>query len=286
MSNDGPDYVVASRQGLYFVNHTRARRVAEGVFFGVAVRGSTLYCFKTAPTQNVPADKVAGSVVRYERMGETLSGPVPILTGLDHNGHQLDYFDGTLYLVDTFNQSILEFDEAGANIKSHPILPPAVREGPYDAHINSFLVVEDSIYVMLHNGHRKLPSEIVELDRQFRERRRIVLPSVGCHDIVRLEDGSLLYCDSQSGSIARDDGFSLKIDELFTRGLAVGGDEIAVGSSFFGARIARTLLPGFVTFLDRGYNRIDRLYLAAAPTQIRRLDGADLSYRGRVLAEN
>jgi hypothetical protein len=202
---------------------------------------------------------------------------VSILTGLDHNGHQLDYFDGALYLVDTFNQSILEFDEAGSSVKSHPILPPAVREGPDDAHINSFLAVEDSVYVMLHNGHRELPSEIIEFDRQLRERRRIVLPTTGCHDIVRLKDGRLLYCDSQNGSLARDDGFSLKIDELFTRGLAVTEDEIAVGSSFYGARIARALLPGFVTFLDRDYNRVARLYLPAAPTQIRRLDGADLS---------
>jgi hypothetical protein len=36
-------------------------------------------------------------------------------------------------------------------------------------------------------------------------------------------------------------------------------------------------LPGFVTFLDRSYRRIARLRLPAAPTQIRRLDGADLS---------
>jgi hypothetical protein len=130
---------------------------------------------------------------------------------------------------------------------------------------------------MFHNKSRGLTSEIIEFDRGFRERRRLVLGSAGCHDIVRLEDGHLLYCESFKGCLARDDGLAFAVDDLYTRGLAVGEDEIAVGSSSFGRRVARVLLPGFVTFLDRAYQRIARLYVPAAPTQIRRLDGADLS---------
>ena len=52
---------------------------------------------------------------------------------------------------------------------------------------------------------------------------------------------------------------------------------IAVGSSLYGMRASRQMLPGFVTFLDRAYNRVSRLHLPAAPTQIRRLGGHDLS---------
>jgi hypothetical protein len=37
--------------------------------------------------------------------------------------------------------------------------------------------------------------------------------------------------------------------------------------------VFRTLLPGFLTFLDPGdYRRLGRLYLPAAPTQIRRIE--------------
>ena len=70
----------------------------------------------------------------------------------------------------------------------------------------------------------------------------------------------------------------LEAEKQFIRlALAVGPDEIAVGSSLYGKRLTRDLLPGFVTFLDRSYRRIARLHLPAAPTQIRRLDGLDLS---------
>jgi hypothetical protein len=180
-------------------------------------------------------------------------------------------------VVDTNNQCILEFDAQWRRAKSHQILPTAARNSPGDAHINSFLGLGDSIYLMLHNGARAIPSEIVEFDRGFRKRRRTTLSSPGCHDIVRLEDGRFLYCESFKGQLACDDGTKFKIDELYTRGLSVGEDEIAVGSSLYGKRLARALLPGFVTFLDRSFRRIARHYVSAAPTQIRRLDGADLS---------
>jgi hypothetical protein len=86
-----------------------------------------------------------------------------------------------------------------------------------------------------------------------------------------------LFCESHQGRLSCDDGSSYQIDNLLTRGLAVGPEEIAVGSSLYGKRLTRDLLPGFVTFLDRSYRRVGRLHLPAAPTQIRRLDGLDLS---------
>lgn len=275
--NHGPDYVMASRQGLFIVNRAEWRRVAEGYFFGVTVKGRHVYCFKTVSNRDPEADANPGSIVRYEYRDGALIGPESLVTGLNKNCHQVDFFDGAFYVVDTSNQRILEFDAQWRQIKIHQVLPPVTAGGPEDPHINSLLGLGDTIYVMFHNGWSKIPSEIVEFDRNFRERRRIVLPSTGCHDIVRLEDGRLLFCDSFKGQVARDDGASFKIDELYTRGLSVSDDEIAVGSSLYGRRLRRVLLPGFVTFLNRSYERTGRLYVPAAATQIRRLDGADLS---------
>jgi len=276
--NDGPDYIVASREGLYIVNHKRWRRVADGYFFGVAVKGAFVYCFKTVALSDASANVSSGSIVRYEHRGGELTGPELLVGGLDYNCHQIDFSSGAFYVVDTHNQCIVEFDQLWQNAKHHQILPPAPPRSPEHAHMNSILGIDDSIFVMFHNLSRERHSEIVEFDRGFRERRRVLLYSAGCHDITRLEDGRFLYCDSFNGTLARDDGMTIKIDDLFTRGLAVGEDEIAVGSSLFGRRIARALLPGYVTFLDRAYDRIARLYVPAAPTQIRRLDGVDLSF--------
>jgi hypothetical protein len=271
------DYIMASRQGLYVVHREECRRVADGYFFGVTVKGDEIYCFKTASRDAAAADANVGCVVRYEYRNSTLSEPEVVISGLHHNCHQVDFFDGAFFVVDTANNRILEFDSDWTLKKKHQIFPPAPRMGALHAHINSFFGHGDSIFVMFHNGGRGMPSEIVEFDRDFTERRRVVLPSTGCHDIVRLEDGHLLYCESFKGRIARDDGAAFDIDALYTRGLAVGPDEIAVGSSLYGERLARQLLPGFVTFLDRSFQRVGRLFVSAAPTQIRRLDGMDLS---------
>jgi hypothetical protein len=275
---DGADYIVASREGLYVVNHAGWRRVAEGYFFGVTVRGSDVFCFKTVSTDLAQAQPRSGQIVRYQctHDGPFLGGEV-LVDQLDHNCHQVDFFGGSFYVVDTRGQRLLEFDEAWRLARPHQILPPA-DEGTADyAHMNSFFGWNDAIYVMLHNSRRGQPSQILEFDRGFRERRRITLSASACHDIVRLEDGRLLFCESQKGRLSCDDGSSHPVDKLLTRGLAVGVDEIAVGSSLYGERLGRELLPGFVTFLDRSYRRIARIRLPAAPTQIRRLDGADLS---------
>ncbi|MEN2977625.1 hypothetical protein P7L78_00425 (plasmid) [Tistrella bauzanensis] len=274
--NDNHDYLVASRQGIYYVNHSEYRLLRDGYYFGITVSGADIYCFKSRPLVEAAENPRCGSIVRYRyRDGELSDGEV-MVEGLDYNGHQVDVFDGAFWLVDSGNQQILEFD-ANWNQTAHRIGPPVARRSADDAHINAFHGRGDRIYLMFHNGHRGIPSEIVEFDRGFRETGRTRLASTACHDVVPLEDGSLLYCESIKGQLAIVGGERYKIDALYTRGLAVGDAEIAVGSSLYGARASRHMLPGFVTFLDRAYNRVARLHLPAAPTQIRRLDGNDRS---------
>ena len=270
------DHLVASRQGIYLVDHDGYRKLIDGHFFGVTVRDGFVYCFRTVSLAEAEDNPNQGRLLRYPYRDGELGTPEILVEGLDYNGHQVAFFDGSFWLVDTGNQQILEFD-AGWNRTAHRIGPAVARRGPDDAHINSFHGRDDRIFLMFHNGHRKMPSEIVEFDRDFAEIGRTALPSTGCHDVVPLEDGTLLYCESVRGRIAVAGGTAHKIDELYTRGLAVGDHEIAVGSSLYGARASRTLLPGFVTFLDRAYERIARVLLPAAPTQICRLDGRDRS---------
>jgi len=274
---DRHDYIVASRRGIFLVGHAGHRQLAAGYFFGVTVRDGDLYCFRTVSAAAAEADPNSGSIVRYRYRDGMLDAGEVLVEGLDHNGHQVDFFDGSFWLVDSGHQRVLEFDSRWHQVAEHRIGPPVARRGPDDAHINSFLGRGDRIHLMLHNAYRKRPSEIVTFDRDFREIARTPLPSTGCHDIVELENGELLYCESSKGRIRSTGGEAHRLDFLYTRGLAVGPDEIAVGSSLYGARLARGVLPGYLTFLDRAYNRLARVYLPAAPTQIRRLDGADLS---------
>jgi hypothetical protein len=263
-----PAYIVASRQGLYAVGREGWRLLAKGRFFGIVCAGNELFAFRHG---FAGADPNSGHIVRYRwQAGELIEAGSPV-EGLDYNCHQLDWFDGSYFVVDTFNQSILEYDESWRPLASHRILPPAARDSADHAHLNSIAGNADSAWVMLHNGQNGRPSEIIELDRGFRERRRTALPCWGCHDIVPLADDRLMTCLSPRGEIQVGAEETHKIDNLWTRGLVVGPEEIAVGSSLFGQRVQRVLLPGFVTFLNPRFERQARLYLPAAPTQIRAL---------------
>src|SRR5690606_7813466 len=103
------------------------------------------------------------------------------------------------------------------------------------------------------------------------------LPGSRCHDLVVLEDGWVLSCGSWGGALIDCDGVFTKSDSAFTRGLSGGHEEIDVGSSRLASRIARFRVSGPVSFLDCQLRRPARLTLPAAPTQIRRIDGRDLS---------
>ncbi|HYJ31160.1 MAG TPA: hypothetical protein VEW25_12570 [Allosphingosinicella sp.] len=268
-------YLVASRQGLYLATRSEWRLLAAGAFFGIACAKGDVFAFRHDPPSGDEGPQ-SGRVVHYSWQDGELRERGIVAEGLDHNCHQLDFFDDSFFVVDTLNQRILEYDSGWTAAAEHQILPPAERDGPDHAHLNSIAGTVDTVWLMLHNMHRGLPSEIVELDRAFTERGRTILPCSGCHDIVPLADGRLLTCLSPVGEVAvLPGGERHPIDGLWTRGLTAAPDEIVVGSSLYGQRHARALLPGFLTFLDAGdFSRTGRLYLPAAPTQIRRVEPA------------
>ncbi len=267
-----PHYLLASRQGLYLVNRDGYRLLAEGRFFGVVCLDGEVYAFLNTAADRSDDSEGAGCIVGFSWNGADLTDQRTCVSGLDHNCHQIDAFDDAFFVVDTFHQRVLEYDPLWRLMASHQILPPAGRRGPGHAHINSIAGDADRVFVMHHNGDRAGPSEIVEFNRRFEERNRTPLPCNGCHDIAPLEDGRLLTCLSPEGQLALVSGETFPIDRCWTRGLAVGPDEIAVGSSYYGARVERTLLPGFVTFLARDFRQTARIHVPAAPTQIRCFD--------------
>lgn len=265
-----PAYLVASRQGLYFANRHGWRPCARGRFFGIVSIGVQIFAFRHGPFAE-GQDPNSGRIVRFEWDGGALEERETLVEGLDYSCHQLACFGDAFFLADTLNQRIVEYDSQWRPRAAHQLLSPAPREGEGHAHINSVTATADTIRVMFHNERRGLVSEIVEYDRAFGERRRVRLPCHGCHDILPLEDGKLLTCLSPRGEIAVAGGEAYQIDRCWTRGLACAGEELVVGSSLFGKRHARTLLPGFLTFLDPSFRRTARFHLPAAPTQIQAL---------------
>jgi hypothetical protein len=269
-------HVIASRDGLFLAARHGFAKVAEGLFFGVTVRGGHVYAFEAGDQPWVTPG--TGRIVRFTCDGMALLDRHVLAEGLDNGCHQIDFIDDQLWVIDTYNQQILSFDTSWRKVIHRPI--PAARYGKWGdgyVHMNAILAHGDLIYLLLHKGGKVGPSEVVVVDRALCEQGRIELPGFQCHDLAMLETGRLLSCHSPAGSLIDSGGEVAQIDSLLTRGLSVGVNEIAVGSSLFGARPVRNLIPGFVTFLDRDYQRLARLHLPAAPTQIRRLDGQDLA---------
>jgi hypothetical protein len=273
MANDDFSHVAASRDGIFLVSRTHYRKILDGLFFGVTLERGFIYAFEALG----PRGSAAGRIVRFGiEQGVAVDHQI-MADELDGGCHQIDIFGDRLFVVDTHHQRLVSFDRAWRRTSHYPLPIATFADGfPAYRHLNSFHGRGASIYLILHNL-RHQPSELVTLDRDLRIVRRLRLLGTSCHDIVRTETGEAIVCDSDGGRLIGESVPLAKVDTLFTRGLAVGDAEIAVGSSLFGARPVRDLVPGFVTFMDRRFRPLGRLHLPAAPTQIRRLDEADLS---------
>jgi len=275
----GFSHIVVTRQGLFAVNENRYSLLAHGLFFGITLRGSSIYVFEACDLPRVWTRR--GRIVRLIRDGDRVVRSEVIVSGLDNGCHQIDFIDDRLCILDTYNQCILRFLPDGTGMERlHPLPPGAKRDGARGyLHANSLLQVEDKNLLLLHNGDEPSgqQSAIAVCDREWRLVDRWLLSGEGCHNIAALEDGSLLSCGSLAGELIGLDGLRIKISNMMTRGLSVGADSIAIGASTFSSRRDRRLAPGAVTFLGRGYGVRAVLDIPGAPTDIRRLDGCDYS---------
>lgn len=272
-------HLVASREGLYAVNPTSWVKILEGQFFGLTVRGSSIFCFQAHDHIWSPSRR--GRILELGLEGSRIRGAWVRAKGLDNGCHQIDFLGDDLFLVDTYNQRVLRLGPSFRVEQEYFPIPPAPREDWASgyAHVNSIVRHEGQIYLLKSNGGVKTGqrSEVLRCDEELRPQEVMKLPGLMCHNIVFLEDGTLLSCGSIEGALIRPEGVILQVGEMMTRGLSVGDDTLVVGDSFFTTRHRRRFVPGRVHFYDRGYRHLATLQLPGAPTEIRRIDGQDLS---------
>lgn len=271
-------HLVATRQGLFAINDVRHIRVAFGSFYGLTLRGGAVFAFEACDIAGL--DTALGRIVRLDRDGDRITTGAVLVRELDNGCHQIDFIGDLLHVLDSQNQRILRFAPNGDPRDAVYPLPP-MRERAWSqgyAHINSLLQIGDHTLLLLHNGvsHTGRLSEVAVFDAGWREIARWPLPGGGCHNLVVLEDGTLLSCGSMAGEIIGLDGPVMRVSDLMTRGLSVDEDSIVVGAARFSARADRHATPGTVTVLDRTWRVRSVLTVPGAPTEIRRLDGRDL----------
>ena len=273
-------HVVASREGAYAINRERFAKIVHGQFFGITVRGSALYLFQA----NGPLiSKVPrGRILRLEVEGGFVRGAEVVARGLDNGCHQIDFLGDRLVVVDTYNQAIVILNEKfEVERRVQPLGPAALEDwkGGY-AHVNSILGRGDEIYLLKQNGGTKTGknSELVRCDRDFNVRSVTRLPGGTCHNIVFLEEGRLLVCDSRGGTLVDEQGVVADVGPGFLRGLSVDRETVVVGESKHADRWTRRLFAGGnVYFFDRRFQLLSKLSLPGAPKDIRKIDGDDLA---------
>jgi hypothetical protein len=264
-------WLVSTQRGLYAVSEERARLVLHGWFFGIARRESRVFLFENCARRD--RHLPLGRLIALDVVDGRLANPVVLAKGLDANCHQMAFIDDLLCLLDTANQCVLRFTADGTQIDTLRPFPPA-RAGDGSGlymHINAITALPDGIAIMAHNGKRSpaCGSELIRLDRDWREVGREALPDVGCHDIAADPKGRLWHCASETGEIACEDGRRVQVaPDRMTRGLVFGADRILVGASVFGERSVRDSLPGSIIMLDRAFQRVAEIPVGGPPADI------------------
>ena len=274
-------HLVASRQGLYVVSEAAYECCLDGLFFGLTIGFGAAWLFESLDG-NLRANNNQGRILRLPLQdGQPIGSPEVVADGLDNGCHQIDFIKGCLVVTDTYRQKLIVFSP---DFHTRTVHQPVgqfetVAEGSGYVHMNSLGGDGRDLLLLLSYAFlgSTRNSEVVRVNSAFEPVERFMLPGRMCHDLVVLEDGQILSCGSLGGTLISQKGVIAKIDNVMTRGLSVGHEVIAVGSSVFATRMLRREVPGHITFLDRQFQRRARLALPAAPTQIRRLDGLDLS---------
>lgn len=274
-------HVLTSREGLYAIGRGGFAKISEGQFFGMTVHDNAIYCFEAlGPIPSLWPHY--GRIVRYNIVEKKIVSVGVVAKGLPNGCHQIDFIGRDLFVCDTYNTRLLRFDPKFNTCTVYSPLGD-IRFQDFASgypHMNSLVGYHGVIYLMLHKcsqrtGHKS------KLARWNPERgifgEEVILAGKSCHNVVFLEHGEFIVCDSDNGALSDGRRTIVRIGQMFTRGLSVDNDMIVVGSSLFSRRDARRKIGGEVCFLDRQYRELTRFSVPAAATDIRKIDGKDLS---------
>jgi hypothetical protein len=136
--------------------------------------------------------------------------------------------------------------------------------------MNSIHPIGGGIGILLHNGSAqpRKPSELALLDMNWRVLERRALPGYGCHDILPRADGTLLHCGSLGGELIRPGARRIKVSDGMTRGLAMNGASIMIGTMPLLERASRDTAMGSVVYLDHAFRKQAEINIPGMPTVI------------------
>jgi hypothetical protein len=265
------EFIVATKAGLFLTSPRSWHRLTGGTWYGLTRYRDTILAYEQLDRWRT------GRLMQISATGVCR---FPILR-LPYGCHQIDVWRDELYIMDTYNNAVLRYGCTDWRLRAvyHPLgVLDRSRESANYGHLNSILFREKDVVIVAHNETTKTNrrSELIFCGHDFRLHERTSLDAGNAHNVAP-QGSDLLICDSNGGRVISAGGRTQASLPLFTRGLSLTPDVIAVGESNVGAREDRESLGGAISYFYPDWTMIARQTMPAMVQDIRALRGPDTS---------
>lgn len=227
------EFLISTSSGLWYLSGKKIRMILPGGCFGITGGPERWYvCQYTGDYSRI----LEFTLVKKDD-NIFLLNRKNYLTGLSPNIHQIDIYNGILYIVSAEDNSLIVSKKAGTYNVVYP--NKRIKKGKFgNNHFNSLFVKENTIYLMAHNGASKFEkkSEVYLISREnLKTISTFEINAQKAHNLFFINN-KLGFCNSQFGELVINEKPIYKNNEFFLRGVAITDESIIIGGSEFAIR--------------------------------------------------
>jgi hypothetical protein len=266
-------FLVATTRGLFLLEKDKIFQLLTVNCYGITFIDNQVLLYQNFGFKGRIISLPFTKELKFHSKGKVLVDNLP------EGCHQIDTWNDKLYITDTYNNKILEYDFE--NMKAKAYLPLGFlkhgRQSENYGHMNSIYhsEVTKKTYVFCHNETKKTgkKSSVLVLDSAFESIEMLQTTARNGHNICLFND-NLFYCNSEARSLMKNKT-DMYCAEYYTRGLSITDKNILIGGSEFKSRKERGKSKGMVDVLDHDFNTCFSISIPGPVQEIRCFDNID-----------
>ena len=167
-----------------------------------------------------------GNIISFKLQNNQAINVKVIIKGLSRGVHQIDFIGNNLYVTNTYDNSILIYNNANKKENIHwrnynnIIFPNGKlqngRKSSNYNHFNSIYEYREKLYIIETKDQTVIKKDIIN--------------GSNCHNIY-MDDKTKIYCKSLEGIVSINEKDSISHEGIFTRGLSLTNTHIIIGGS-------------------------------------------------------